>query len=142
MMFHWVMAVAAVTLGFLIQLGFPKDPNPDVMPTLFNNKIYHLNIPLYIVGTLILIVGYFLVWKLWLREDWLLLKGKGKGWSIAKVVLEVINYIILFFLFYLVMYVFVPGMYGDGYRWVDYSIFGVWVVLLAIQLLVFRKKSE
>ena len=142
MIFHWFMADAAVCLGFLIQLGFPKDPHPELEPTLFNNKVYYLNIPLYIVGSIILIVGYFLVWKLWLKEDWLRFKGQSKGWTVAGIILEVINLVILFFLFYLVMFVFVKaGIYGEVYRWVDYSIFGVWVILILLPLWFFRKKK-
>ena len=49
MLFHWLIADAAVALGFLFQLSFPKDPNPDA--SVIYGKIYQLNIPLYILGT-------------------------------------------------------------------------------------------
>lgn len=143
MMFHWIMADAAVFLGFLFQLGFPKDPHPEIEPTIFSNKIFDLNIPMYIVGSIILIIGYFLIWKLWLREDWLFYKGQSKGFVVAGIVLEIINLLILFILFYLVLYLFVPhGMYGGSSRWVDYSIFGVWVVLILLPLWFFIKRKK
>ena len=143
MMLHWILADAAVFLGFMIQLAFPVDPDPDIPISVFNNKIYHLNVPLYIVGTIVLVVGYFLIWKLWLREDWLRYKGQRKGWIATGIIVEVINLLILFILFYLVMFLFVKaGFYGDASRWVDYSIFGVWVVLILLPLYFFRKKED
>ena len=141
-MLHWLLADMAMTLGFLIALAFPVDPDPSIVPSIFSNKIYYLNIPLFIVGTIVWIVGYFCIWRLWLKEDWALFKGAKKGWIVASVILEVINYIIIFLLFYLVMFLFVQfGFYGDGYRWVDYSIFGVWVILLIIQFLPIKIKK-
>ena len=139
MVFHWLIADAAVALGFLFQLSFPKDPNPDA--AIIFGKYYDLNIPLYILGTVILFVGYFLVWKLWLREDWLVYSGQNKGWTFAGIMVEIINLAGLFVLFFLIMVLSLH--WGDyRHRWVNFSIFAILLALALLPLWFFKKKKE
>ena len=139
MVFHWLIADAAVALGFLFQLSFPKDPNPDA--AIIFGKYYDLNIPLYILGTVILFVGYFLVWKLWLREDWLVYAGQNKGGTFAGLLVEIINLAGLFVLFFLIMVLSLH--WGDyRHRWVNFSIFAILLALVLLPLWFFKKKKE
>lgn len=140
MMFHWILADATVLLGYLFQLAFPKDPDPETVA--YCGKIYHANIPMFILGTLIMLLGYFLVWRLWLLDDWNRYKGKGKGWVFAGIMLELVNMVGLFVLFYLVMAMALRwGDYGDGSQWVNYSIIPTLVILIILPLWFFRKKN-
>ncbi|MCR4679616.1 MAG: hypothetical protein K5679_12835 [Lachnospiraceae bacterium] len=143
LMLHWLIADAVVLLGFLIQLSFPKDPEPEVMASLLGNKIYYLNIPLYIVGWVIILVGYFLVWKLWLSEDWKRFKGQPAGWIVGCIVLSLINHFIQFILFFLITYLRLPwGYYGGPYKWVGRSILLVLLILLIMPLWFFIRKEK
>lgn len=143
MTLHWLIADAAILLGFLFQLSFPKDPHPETEATIYFNKIYHVNIPLYILGTVIILVGYFIVWKLWLREDWLKFKGAKAGWTVAGILLEIVNMVLLFVLYFLVMVGALKwGNYADGSEWVNYAILVVLAIVLVMPLWFFRKKSK
>ena len=138
MLFHWLIADAAVVLGFLFQLAFPKDPDPDA--SVYYGKIYDLNIPMFILGTVILFVGYFIVWKLWLQEEWLVFAGKNKGWTFAGIMVEIINLAGLFILFFVIMALALR--WGDyGHRWVSYSILVILLILILLPLWFFRKKN-
>ena len=143
MIFHWIIADAACALGFFVQFSLPVDPYPDVEATIFMQKIYHLNIPMFIFGTAVLLVAYFLVWKLWLVEDWTFFKGKSGGWIFAGIMVEAVNLVGIFLLYYAAMVLSLSwGVFGEGYQWVDYCIIPILVIVILLPLWFFRKRKE
>ena len=140
MILHWIIADAVVLLAFLIQLAFPIDPEIGGHNIIFSNKIYYLNVPLYVVGWVILLAGYYIVWKLWLSDDWKRFKGCRIGWYIGGIVVELIHMFLYFVLFYLITYLRIPqGYYGGPYRWVGKSTLIVLPVLILLPLVFFIK---
>lgn len=141
MMLHWLLAEIVALLAFLVQISYSIDADPSMAEYFLSGETYKANVPLFILGMLILFGGYFLVWKLWLYRDWIDLKNAAKGWKIAAIVLEYANFLIMFCMFFLVMvFTLNWGDFAKAYRFVDYSILFDIVVLTLMPLVFFKKK--
>lgn len=65
---HWLLTILGVSTAFGIQYTLMENTYSDgtgFLPV----DIYAVNKPLFIIGALIIAVGYMFVWKLWLKRD-------------------------------------------------------------------------
>lgn len=141
-MLHWFYVDILAFLSFNIMLGFSKDLNPDIADGLYLAKEFAVNIPAFIIGVLVLLSGYFFIWKLWLLEDRDNFKESKKVWKVLSVVVEILTLIAIFLIFFLVMVMSLGwGYFTASSHWVDYSIV-VFIILLAVMPVVLIKKKK
>lgn len=65
---HWFLTLLGVSTAFGIQYTLMENTDRDgagFLPI----DIYSVNKPLFIIGALIIVVGYIFVWRLWLKKD-------------------------------------------------------------------------
>lgn len=146
LMAHWLIADAVAILSFLLMISFSIDKDPETANAFMSGKLLYANIPLFIIGSLILLAGYFFVWKLWLKEDWLIFKANEAGpiFTVLSITVEVLNMIILFFAFFAIEALTLNwANFEKGSRFVDYSILFFILYMLVCPLYFFLiKKPE
>ncbi len=143
MFFHWIIAELILATAFLVQFSGKIDKDPDSMAAYLYGKTYELNVLFYILGLIIFLAGYFAVWKLYLKEDWLLLNCKKKRFLISGILMEVIMLVATFFLFFAAMALSLGwANFSAKYKWVDYSIFVLLLYMILMPLLMFRKEKN
>lgn len=142
MCLHWFYVDILAFLSFNIMLGFSKDLNPDLADGLYLAKEYAVNVPVFFIGALVLLVGYWFAWKLWLFEDWDYFKESKKVFKVLGIIIEFLTLIAVFLIFFLVMVMSLGwGYYCASSHWVDYSIV-VFIIILAVMPLWFFKKKQ
>ncbi len=92
---HWFLTLLGVSTAFGIQYSLMEIVDRDgkgFLPV----DIYAVNKPLFIIGALIIAVGYIFVWRLWLKIDlirciqchwgWVVMYGFIAAWNLFLVV--------------------------------------------------------
>lgn len=142
-MLHWFFVDILSFLSFNIMLGFSKDLNPDMEDGLYLAKAYAVNIPVFIIGVLVLFAGYYFIWKLWILEDRNNFKESKKVWKVLSIIIEALTMIAVFLIFFLSEVISLGwGYFEASSRWADYSIVVFIIILVVMPLLLFKKKEK
>ena len=88
--FHWGLVVLLSLVSFVLQYRFATPEGAPVTGGLFAAQLYKVNMPMFIFGVAVFLVGFYLMWKKLLLIDWIKLDGQDVIWKIAYVIIAIV----------------------------------------------------
>ncbi len=120
---HWllVLVLGAVSAG--VWYSFMIDTGESYAGSFFVSEIYLINPVTYPLGCILFLVGYYVIWKRYLKPDWKALAGYFWLWKAGYIVLSLIAIVALFFVFLMIMFLYCGLTISVHPRWTEDVIF-------------------
>ncbi len=100
----WIMVFLGCTGCFFIEYAFSTDTGEVYDSFMFLCTYYELNYVAYMVGLLLFLVGYFLVWKFFLKADWKAYREERWYIKLGYVLLVALTVVGLFYTSFIAMW--------------------------------------
>ncbi len=140
---HWLFVVFLSAISFVVQYSFLIDTGETHSSIIFSGSIYHVNYLMFPIGVALFLVGYYILWKKYLVEDWKGFKQRFWLWKVAYVIIALVALAAIFVAGILGLFLNL-GLSGDIQpEWTTwgFAAFPIYVVLVVvIDLWVSRKK--
>lgn len=88
---HWFLTLLGMSTAYGLQYSFMESTYRDgagFLPI----DVYSVNIPLFVIGALVIVVGYIFAWVFWLKKDlirciqchwcWVIMYGLMAAWNL------------------------------------------------------------
>lgn len=95
-MLHWVLVEILCVISLVIQFSFLKETD-ETFSGLFNSgRVYEINYLMFIMGTVLFLVGYYMIWKKCLLVDWNAFSGRNLLWKVVYFIIALISIGVIF----------------------------------------------
>lgn len=105
---HWWIVLGMSIVAFVLQFAFLVDTGEDYSGWITYGDIYTFNPVLFPLGVLLFLVGYYVLWKLFLRGDWERFKGEHWVWKVGYSIIA-ITFLLKIFLTYWIVFTVLCG---------------------------------
>ena len=136
---HWIIVVFLSGIAYVVQFSFLKDTGIEHKESFFYAKEVSINYLAYFIGTIIFLLGYYFVWKKYLRVDWNNYKEGSIGWKIVYFILMLIAMFSIFIVSIMVMFCYTGLSIYIVPEWTTWScaVFPAYIFLVTIIDMVF-----
>lgn len=84
---HWGLVVVLGIISSIILFSFLVDTGETYSSFIFSGIIYHVNYVTYPMGLAAFLVGYYMLWKRFLLQDWKSFAGCFWGWRVVYILI-------------------------------------------------------
>ncbi len=131
---HWLLVLVVGAVSFVVQFSFMIDTGESYSGFIFSSDIYMVNPVIYPVGCVLFLVGYYVLWKRYLKPDWKGMAGYRWGWRAGYIVVSLIGLFALFASFVVVLFLYCGLTISLRPEWAMYGMFAfpAYAVLIPI----------
>lgn len=94
---HWCLVVVLSFIAAIVQYSFLVDTGETYSSFIFSGSIYRVNYATYLLGIVIFLIGYQLLWKRFLLPDWDAFAECFWGWRILYILIALVAMAVVFF---------------------------------------------
>lgn len=87
---HWWIVLGMSIVSFVLQFAFLVDTGEDYSGWITYGDIYTFNPVTFPLGVILFLIGYYVLWKLFLRGDWERFKGEMWLWKAGFAIIAII----------------------------------------------------
>lgn len=95
-LFHWILVVLISMFSYDVQYIGLKEVGEVQDTFLFATQFYEVNVPMFILGIALFVIGFHFIWQKFLKKDWIKFNFQGTGWKVAYVIIAIIAIFAIF----------------------------------------------
>ena len=93
---HWILVEILCVISLVVQFSFLKDTGETFSGFFNSGMVYEINYLMFILGTALFVVGYYIIWKKCLLVDWNAFSGHNLLWKVVYIIIALVSTAVIY----------------------------------------------